>query len=77
MVDRCNCNDCPLNMISETGAIFCYNCPVGTYNTSNITQPCQNCPIGFKSETIGKGADALLTCKPCDVGEYQSEKGKL
>ena len=70
------CNACPSGQISAPGTTFCYSCPVGTYNTSNVTEPCRNCPAGFKSETIGSGQNVLLTCTACDHGEYQSEAGQ-
>lgn len=70
------CDKCPLAQISKQGATFCYDCPVGTYNTTNFTEPCQLCPQGFMSKKIGKDENAYSICFPCGRGEYQTESGK-
>ena len=59
------CDHCPAALVSKAGALFCFNCPVGRHNTSNLTMPCRHCPAGFLSQIVGQGDASWNACRKC------------
>lgn len=59
--------------VSLAGASFCYSCSAGKYKQgASPTNPCKDCPSGFKGILVqGSGID----CEQCKPGSYQKEAG--
>jgi hypothetical protein len=62
-----NCTLCPSGKYygNGTAALYCNDCPPGTYFAGEGAEECTPCPVG--NYTAGFGA---IICDPCETGSY-------